>query len=387
MSRRGKLWVFDPLGTVGWPQKMTWDPIAGCQHGQTAMGRGEAFVAGVGAGDDGARNGKFFKDAATTAMQCLVHAAALSGQTMRTVLGWAIDLSAAHEPRGILQTHPDATPFWHTLLVSVATGAEETVASTRTTLTNKLRPLTLPAVIAAITPQPGIPSFNADAFVRSTDTLVLICDNNAPANVSPLTTMLFDEVIEAAKRAARVAAGSGRLDPPMRCVCDEIANVAPLPKFPALTSDSRALGIQLMWALQSLSQAEERWDRLGAQTLWDNTVCRIVFGGLADPDTLDKLSRLLGEVDVSDTQLSTGSGGGQATLLGSGNTYSESRQEKRVLRPKEIRELGGGTALAVFGRAPGMVLTVPPWTDRPDARQLLADEKLTRARRAQETTP
>ena len=379
MSQRGTVWVFDPLNSCGWPEKMVWNPVTGCENGQTAMARAEAFVAGVGADNDaGTSNSQFFKDAAVTAIQSLTHAAALGGGDMRDVLRWAINLANADEPRAILR-RPEAEPDWDTLLISVATGAHETVSSTRTTLTNKLRPLLLRQVLTSIVPQPNVRQFYPDQFVRSNDTLILLCDNNAPANVAPLTTMLFDEVLEAAKRAGRISP-AGRLDPPLRAVCDEIANVAPLPKFPALTSDTRALGIQLIWALQSWSQAEDRWGRLGAQTLWDNTVARLVLGGIADPDTLDRLSRVVGEVNVTDTSLQFSSGGGRG-FIGSGPGYSESRQEKRKLRPDEIRELGDNTGLALFGRAPAMVLSVPPWTSRPDAAALSAGERATRARR------
>jgi type IV secretion system protein VirD4 len=372
---RGRLWVFDPLGSVGWPQPMVWDPVAGCADGQTAMARGESFVFGVGADNDGATNAAFFRDAAKTAIQVLCHAAALSGRGMDAVVEWAINLSVADEPRAILR-NPKAEPAWHDLLVSVATGADETVSSTRTTLTNKLRPLMLRQVMRSVVPVDGVPTFNADAFVRSTDTLVLICDSNAPANVAPLTTMLFDETIEAAKRAARRSAG-GRLDPPLRCMAEEVSNVAPLPKFPGLASDSRALGIQLMWSLQSLSAAEERWGPLGARTLWGNTTVRLVMGGHADPTILRELSELLGEVDVTDIQTSYSSQGWTTH-----RSVTESRTEKRVLRPGEIRQLDEQHALAIVRTAPGILLRLPDWADRPDATSLRAGETLTRARRA-----
>lgn len=386
MMRRGRIWVFDPLGSVGWPEPMVWDPVFGCVDGQAAMARGEAFVSGVASNSgESAKNEGFFRDAATTAMQCLMHAAALDERPMEHVLGWAIELANAEAPRRILKSNPSAIRMWDKMLLSVATGADETVSSTRTTLSNRLRKLMLPEVIACLTPRAGVPVFNADQFVRSTDTIMLICDNNAPANVSPLTTMLFGELIEAAKRAGRLAPG-GRLDPPIRFVCDEIANIAPLPSFPAMLSDSLGLGIQLMWALQSLSQAEGAWQKLGTQTLLNNTICKIIFGGISDSETLDKIAGMLGPVDV--TQLQTSYGNQMAGGQGFGQwgpSYSESAHEKRVLTPKEIRELGADgspTALAVWGRSPGMVLDVPAWTTRRDGQQLQADARLTTARRS-----
>ena len=67
---------------------------------------------------------------------------------------------------------------------------------------------------------------------------MLITDDQAQTNVAPLTTMLLGEVIDAAKHHA-ARSRTGRLDPPLRVVGDELANVAPLPKLPGLLSDSR----------------------------------------------------------------------------------------------------------------------------------------------------
>ena len=80
-------------------------------------------------------------------------------------------------------------------------------------------------------PQPGVRVFDPAAFVTSSDTLVLITDDQAQTNVAPLTTMLLGEVIDAAKQHA-ARSRTGRLDPPLRVVGDEIANVAPLPEAP-----------------------------------------------------------------------------------------------------------------------------------------------------------
>lgn len=374
-QRRGRLWVFDPLDSVGWPQKMVWDPVQGCEDGERAVGRGQNFVAGLGQADTSTTNASFFRDSASTAIQTLMHAAALDNRGFDSVIEWAVSLATADLPRQILQDDPAAEHLWHDLLLSVATGAEETVASTRTQLTNKLRPMMLRKVLLSVVPQPNAQVFDATTFVTSTDTLVLISDSNAIANVSPLTTMLLDEVFDAAKRVGRTAAG-GRLDPPLRVVGDEIANVAPLPKLPAYASDSRALGIQVIWALQSLSQAEAQWTKLGARTLLANTSIKLVLGGLADLGALEELSRLLGEVEVMETNVS------YSTDRPLQSTSSVSRREKRILRPEEIRQLPDGIGLALFRNAPGMLVALPSWDERPEAKQLAASERFTRARRS-----
>lgn len=374
-ARRGTLWVFDPLDSIGWPESMTWDPVRGCESGETALGRGEAFVGGMATENDGSTNAAFFKATASVAIQTLMHAAALDGKHIDSVLEWAISLSTADDPRQVLQGSSRAERLWHDLLLSVATGAEETVSSTRTTLTNNLRPLLLRKVLETMIPRRGTREFHAADFVHSTDTLVLISDSNAAANVAPLTTMLLDDVMDAGKAAGRNSP-NGRLDPPLRIVGDEIANVAPLPKLPSYASDSRALGIQIMWAMQSMSQAESRWGKLGARTLLSNTSIKLVLGGLSDIDGLEETSRLLGDVQVNEIQYSY-----QGERLFAPPSKTLSKHDRRILRPEEIRQLPAGQALALYRNAPGVLVDLPSWDQRPDAADLKSGERTTRARR------
>jgi type IV secretory pathway TraG/TraD family ATPase VirD4 len=76
----GRLWVFDPLDRLGWPEPMVWDPVAGCRHGETALARGLAFAAGLGADDRGSTNAGFFRANAASALTRLLHAADLDGR-------------------------------------------------------------------------------------------------------------------------------------------------------------------------------------------------------------------------------------------------------------------------------------------------------------------
>lgn len=164
-------------------------------------------------------------------MARLIHAAALSDSTMVDVVGWALELERSTTARDILSDHPDAELFWAQTLRAASEGADETLSSVRMTLGQKVEPILSRTVMRQMLPADGVPVFDPTAFVISTDTLVLITDDQARTNVAPLTTMLLNEVLDAAKaQAAR--AHTGRLDPPLRIVGDEIANVAPVPKLP-----------------------------------------------------------------------------------------------------------------------------------------------------------
>ncbi|CAM5484759.1 hypothetical protein SABIM44S_02940 [Streptomyces abikoensis] len=373
-SRLGRVWVFDPLDTVGWPHKMVWDPVAGCQEGETATSRALSFSVGMGADDSSSSNGSFFQQTASSALTRLLHAAALEGKTIEHVMRWATNLEKASEPRAILTDHPNAEPGWDVLLRSVSTGADETVASTRQTLAAQIEPLALRKVLRCVTPQEGVPTFSPDAFVASRDTLVLISDSNASTNVSPLTTMLLGEVVDAAKRRAP-RLPSGRLDPFLRLVLDEVANVAPLPKLPSLASDARGYGIHIVYALQSLAQAVLRWGQHEADTLLDNAAATLVMGGLKDVEALRRFSELVGEAEITEISTSRDS----QRLFGYGT--NEVERERRILRPEEIRQLPHGRALLLFRGAPGVIAELLPWDQRRDGAALKAAEHATRASR------
>jgi type IV secretion system protein VirD4 len=228
-----------------------------------------------------------------------------------------------------------------------------------------------------MTPQRGVEEFDPAAFVTSTDTLILITDDNARTNVAPLTTMLLAEVMDAAKTAA-ARSMIGRLDPPMRIVGDEIANVAPVPKLPGYLSDSRGSGIQWIVAFQSLAQVTARWGTDQGAELLGNLNASMILGGLQDDDALERFSTLVGKADLVQVT---------ATLdrATSTTTRSVSLTERDVLRPEEVRQIPDGQALVIYRNAPAMVLNLIPWTERDDAHQITAGIQRVRAARINST--
>lgn len=382
-SRVGRVWVFDPLGRSSWPEPMVWDPVGGCQDGTRAIARGNAFAAGLAAGAatsagsvGGSSNAGFFQRNSSSALTRMLHAAALGGRAMSDVIEWAVHLeNGAQEPRDLIEssTDPRAERMWAGMLRSVATGADETVASSRQTLQQAIEPLALRSVMAWVTPRPGVAVFDADAFVRSSDTLVLLSDDNSATNVGPLCTMIFQEVIDAVKAYAPVSE-HGRLDPPLRIVGDEIANVAPIEKLPEAVTEIRKLGCQALLAFQSRGQAQTRWGQQRGNTLLEQMAAEVVLPGVKSTQTLQHYSDLVGHVEV--VEASTG-----YDRDGRRSSVSSSVHERRVLRPDEIRTLPAGQGLVVFRNAPAMVVTFTPWFERPGGPALVKEAAMMAARR------
>ena len=377
-ERKGRVWVFDLLNLSSWPEPMRWNFVRGCEDSSVARARAGQIVKGgqkkiSGAAGGGDSNSEFFQDNARDVLQCYLHAAALSGKhTVADIVRWGTDFETDKTAQKILRDHAYADPMLASRLNSLVTGAPETVASTRNTLDQALSSLALRRINEQFESEEG--GFDPDLFARSTDTLVIIADNNDPTDVTNLAAMMLEEVLQAAKRAARRTA-TGRLTPPLRAVLDEVANIAPIPKFPEMLSDLRAYGIQIIFAIQSNSQARRTWGNEGAQMIVDNSAGLLILGGIKDPNALKDMSSLAGKVDVR--ELSTrvrdlGMKRGDQTL---------SEREREVLRPEEIAQLREGEALLVTGQIPPALLELPGWTERPDGQKLSAEAKATGARR------
>src|SRR6202043_1400157 len=108
--RLGPVAALDPDGLVPAAAQVRWSPVAGCQRSEVAERRAAALVAAVGEDND-TRYGAFFRNSARDVLKCYLHAAALDGRDIRSVLEWSrrLDDPTAAE---ILRTHNRAAPGW-----------------------------------------------------------------------------------------------------------------------------------------------------------------------------------------------------------------------------------------------------------------------------------
>ncbi len=378
-QKLGRVWVFDPLDRACWPDPMVYNPVAGCRDGQVALARGTAFVAGCGADGQDSTNAGFFRTNAKIAMRVLLHAAALDGRTIEDVLAWVPTVRhGAKTPLNVLRgsSDPAAEHAWEAILESVSTGADDTVSSTLNTLSQVVDPLTLNSIRRWLVPREGAPTFNAAKFVASSDTLVLLSDDSTSTNVGPLATMLFQEVVDAIKAYAPFTR-YGRLDPPMRIVGDEIANIAPIDKLPEMSTELRKLGVQIILAFQAEEQLQTRWGAERGRLLLQQMAAEVVLPGVKSTDTLNRYSDLAGTVDVLERTINRDADGERS---GDGAQL----QERKILRPDEIRRMPDGQGLLIWRNARGMLITMQPWYTRDYHGQVAQDEKDTRAARAKE---
>lgn len=379
-SEKGKIWVFDLLNLVSWPEPMRWDLLRGCEDSSVARARAGQVIKGgkkkrSGSAGGGDSNSEFFEGQARNALQCYLHAAALSGEyTIGDVVRWATEFETDQSAMEILSKHPAADPLLQGRLQSITSGAPETVASTRNTLDEALSSLALERISEQFTDPEGV-GFDPFAFATSNDTLVIIADDNDPTDVTNLAAMLLDTVFHAAKNTARHTE-IGRLSPPLRAVLDEVANIAPIPNFPEMLSDLRSYGIQIIYAFQGRAQARRTWGEEGAQMLVDNSAGMLMLGGTKDPAMLKDMSELAGMIEVTQytTQMKNfGAARGQQTL---------SEQDKNILRPDEFAKLDKDQAMLITGKLPPVMVRLPGWTELPNGKSLERQAQQTASERA-----
>ena len=353
--------VFDPEDIAGWPDQLRWSPVTGCEDPGVASERSRAFVAAVPMGESTA-NADFFIQGADTVLRCLLHAAALSGRTMRDVAGWATDFDN-DEPLDILRGDDRASPGWHSTLRTFTRGAPETVSSTKMTLGLILKPLASPRVMAAVCPEPG-EGLDVERLLDQRGTLYLLSEGD-DGSTAPFVTALADHIVKVAKRLSQ-RRPHGRLDPPLRLVLDEAANVAPLPSLAGLMSDSGGRGITPVVLIQSPDQGRNRWGEKGYGALWAAATAKLVLGGLADASDLEKLSQLCGETRKRRTSTTRGTD--------QPGSVTESEERERVLPPDKILTLPVGQALLFYRNLRPALVRLRPWWQRKDADAIRRDQ-------------
>jgi type IV secretory pathway TraG/TraD family ATPase VirD4 len=371
MARRlmGTVMVFDPEGRTPWPWKLRWSPIAGCEDYDTALRRAIAICSARPLGDT--KGGGYFGGSAEGVMAALLHAAALSGAGVDELRLWTTTKS--RRPERILDTHPRAAFGVAAELRGILDSAASTNDSSGSgaiysTLALLLRPLASPKTRDACTPRPGEPQLDIDALIRSGGDTLYLVSRGRKNSAAPIVNALMSEVLhraevlsqfptEAQAASPTFADGDLRLDPPLRVVMDEAANVSPQEDLSMRLADSGGRGIELYVFVQSFSQLRQRWGPEQAIEIWDNASVKLILGGLSNFRDLESMSRLLQERAIDQTSVSTGPDRSQVQV---------SQRYQSALPVNQIRELVDGQALLFYRNMPATLVDLPGWWESPD---------------------
>jgi hypothetical protein len=372
-ARIGPLHHFGPDGgeTPGGFQTLRWSPIQGSQNWDAAQGMARQIVelSDLGQAVQGRASssdaGHHFGALAGTLLACLFHFAAHHDRTM----GWVVDFVAAESPKEMTALKPQMYALSDRAgrqYEGLTWADPRTRGSTYDTANVALRAYQLESGIASA----SNPNFSLDEFLASSGTIYVTAGSTnqklTAGIICCFLTTLRNAIYARHDRDQRTGLAVAR--PPVTFILDELANIAPWPDLGDVLSEGGSQGLQVVGALQDLSQAKARWgDAIGKGWLsaWNNV---IVLPGIRDPETLETLSMLCGEWDrpVYGQSWSEGKDVDQAqpsTTLNFDRT--------RRLRPDEISNghpQSPDIALALIHGSSPMHMYVtpyhrsPPWT-------------------------
>ncbi|MFI0780872.1 type IV secretory system conjugative DNA transfer family protein [Streptomyces sp. NPDC021212] len=256
-AKFGPTHVFDPSHLLDTPARLRWNPADGCGSREVAATRSAALLAPV---RPAHAMDQPMAEAAETMLRCWLHAAAVDGRPFRHVHRWAQG-SSAHEPVRILRTHPKAAGGTAGELEATLTAHPERRDMAQELTARALGALSSIHIRDACNPaRPD--ALALESFIGEGGTLYLmgesIEDPRTQPSAMPLLTALASHVVEHGRRMAE-RSSSGRLDPPLTLVLDDVAAVAPLPALPDLLAQGAAQGLPTLALMRSQEQARARW--------------------------------------------------------------------------------------------------------------------------------
>ena len=355
----GRVWVFDPTGPSsagGGVEELRWSPVQGSELWDGALLVARAMTTNLGAGTT---DRSHWASRAQALLAPLLHAAAVHGRDMETVVDWVM----RHETdeAGILLEDQRCSRLAFASLLGVFNTEDRERSSIFSATADALQAYTSETALQAARD----PNFDADAFVRSHDTLYINAPAEEQAAAAPVVCGLLSEI----RRATYRAHATGQLAGSVLFALDEVANIAPLEELSQIASEGGGQGLLLLAALQDLSQARQRWGAAadGFLTLFGS---KLILPGIADSRTLETVSTMLGEYDrqvVSRTRQQTGFL--QSVIANNtptpGGTATYSTQRTRVLSPGEIANIPAGRALHLDGVQWELVTLTPAHISEP----------------------
>lgn len=366
----GKVFVLDPQFLTGVTQTWWWNPLRTIRDTAAAKRLVDHFMATVGGGND--RADPYFTPAAERLLGHLVLAAAIAKGSLRDVQGWLVSqdrepveileaarhTAAAAGLTGLLET-PDGQRggVFETALTALACLESESIARYVTPPRTWTEPPPDLASILEFDPWQFLIGYNdgADGIPSPHDTLYALTKEGA-GSAAPVVAALVDALFRTAADAA--TAQGGRLDPPLRAVLDEAANICPIRNLPDLYSYFGSMSIQVMTFLQSDAQGVVLWGREGMEKLITAATVFMIGAGSHGKDFCENISALVGEHDVPTWSDQRGRGG---------SSNSRSYRRERILSAADISAMSKEHAVLICsGRRPGLIRLMP-WYTEPDA--------------------
>lgn len=299
----GRVWVLDPSGQLELPEgveQAVWSPLWSARQWDAAKVTAVGMV-GATSVADGAKNNPHWKEQAQQYLAPLLLAAALHQDcTIIDVHRW-VTAREWVEPLRIL-TDVANNPS-HPQHFGAKIAAAELASFTKDVGPDELSGIitTTRTVLdaygfEAVAAHGAVPTFDPDAFVRSTDTLYVVGPERYQRAAAPIAAGCIEAIRWAISDYNDAEPFLASERPPVLFALDEMAQIAPLRDLPRWLGASGGQGGQFMVVFQTLAAAKRLWP-----DEWDGFLdlfaIKVAFGGITHAETAEALSKLSGDYD------------------------------------------------------------------------------------------
>lgn len=352
-AKRGPVTLFDPQGLTGKPTTLKWSPITGCETAAVANQRATSLISAAGLSDDSSNSE--WRQPAVGIMQALLHACALAGESVDTLMKWGMSPAEAKDAVRILREQEEqgrAARGWATSLESEIESEPKMRTNKWFGVSNAVGGLSVDNVRDVMNPKTKDEEFNIDDFIRESGTLYIIGTKTGGSSAGPFLVAMMDAITERARELAAKSEGN-RLDPPMALVLDEIANITKAWEgLVPLMADGGGVGICVLAVFQSMAQVRNSWGEQAASAIFDAATVKIQLGGASNTQDLEVLSTLAGQREVMRSS---------RTRQHDGASVSDQLHEKKVFEVSELRRLPFGWAVVFFRNKRPMLMHLTPY--------------------------
>ena len=268
----------------GIPAGLRWSPIRGCDDPLTAMIRANGLAAATGLSAGGVGVRRVLGGQTRTALQSLLHAAALDGRQPAELFPVDPDPSAASEAVAILNSPPERGDGLGRLLAAMI-DADPKTRDSIWQASPALAALADPRVLDAVT-SGAHEHFDPETFLTEQGTL--LPPPGRCRSLRVLVAAFVEDLIETARRLAARSPGHGST---RHCCCSPRRDREPRPiAVPADAHGRRRRHRDHDHAgLAVLAQARDRWSEHQAGAIWDASIVKIIPGGASNSRDLQDL--------------------------------------------------------------------------------------------------
>ncbi len=350
-SKLGEVFVIDPTNSTGL-SNCHFSPVKAASTWPNAKKIARDLSLLADSLNSGIEDSAFWYQMAAKLLAPLLFAACVGDKSMADVIRW-LDVHEISEPTrilidaGVIEAIQSAEASWKR--------EERQLASIYATAENIVEAFSL------VESKQNI-DFEPSNLFKGQNTLYLCAPAHDQVRMVPYFATAVSHILNSAYD--QVARTGKPLDPPLLVVLDEAANIAPISNLDTFASTSSSQGIQLVSIWQDIAQIKSRYGTKGA-TVINNHRTKVILSGVSDPETLEVISSLMGQVRSRTTTTSRDSFGSFSHSMG--------HEYRPMMEKSALRGIKPGTGIVIHGHLAPFEIKLRPWFKDKKLKNLVHD--------------